>query len=152
MDMEKVYNSIENNVSLIDCKYYKSCPVAIDVAMDYYLLKMKNNNAYKVYYLSSTLIDIRRIPCKKAELLNNIRMWQCLGLSHFYQTLLRIENDNEIPNCLIIQDFDEACNISYFENHNLTIKLMHNILRIVRKLSQYKDMTCIVRNSKSVET
>lgn len=144
MNKDKVYSSIENAVSLIDCNNVKGCPVAIDFAMDYYVSKIKENNAYKVCYLSSTLIEVGRIDCRDREVLNNIRVWQCLGLSNFYQTLLRIENSGKIPNCMIIQDFDEACNISYFENHNLTIKLMHNIFRIVRKLSQYQDMTCIV--------
>lgn len=144
MDRERVYKTIDEDVSLIEYNYYKGCIPNIDFTTDYYLSKIRADNAYKVCHLSSILFDIGRINCSDSKILNQIRVWQCLGLSNFYQALLKIENSKEIPNCLVIQDFDEACNIAYFENHKLTIKLMHNILRIIRKLSQHNDTTCIV--------
>lgn len=146
MDTEGIYEVVDKDVNLLELNYYKGCIPVIDFTFDYYVSQIVKDDAYYTYHISSTIIETDRLKCTDNSVLKNIRIWQSLGLSHIYQTLAKIGNDESIPvpKCLVIQDFDEACNIAYFENHNLTVKMMHSILRIVRKLSQYHNTTCIV--------
>ncbi|KAG0688307.1 60S ribosomal protein L16B [Pichia californica] len=131
------------------------------------------NDKYKVLILTSFLYDIDRFQSVfserqaiiqsttsllsssillpigfKNKVYDSISINQCLSLYQYNSILNQLVNNEKRKdefNLLVIEDLDEAYNIAAFENYITASKMITNIIRIIRKLSQQEDITCIVR-------
>lgn len=141
--------------------------------MNYYITQIQENDKYKVLILTSFLYDIDRFQSVfserqaiiqsttsllsssillpigfKNKVYDSISINQCLSLYQYNSILNQLVNNEKRKdefNLLVIEDLDEAYNIAAFENYITASKMITNIIRIIRKLSQQEDITCIVR-------
>lgn len=87
--------------------------------MRYYLKELREKPSYKVVHLSSILFDVERLKTLREEmtvddsLMSNIQVAQTLSLS---QILITLKQLKYIPQCIILEDLDEAFNVSMFED------------------------------------
>ncbi|CAI8505062.1 unnamed protein product [Pichia kudriavzevii] len=146
------HNRINGHVSLVEYNHHGGVThYASNYTMRYYLKELREKPSYKVVHLSSILFDVERLKTLREEmtvddsLMSNIQVAQTLSLS---QILITLKQLKYIPQCIILEDLDEAFNVSMFEDQRKSGRIMIEIIKHIRDISQNHLTTVIITQRK----